>query len=81
MKPKWEHTCPNCKYLGSIDQTRGRTDWYECGESVIARHGDEGSKYWSSPKEIVFDDRYISVAYLEMTAFARFMLQQSKQTD
>ena len=74
MKPTWEHDCPSCKYLGSIDQTRGHADWYECGESVIARFGDEGSQYWSLPKDVVFDDRYVSGTYREMTALARFML-------
>ena len=74
MKPKWQHDCPSCNYLGSIDQTQGRSDWYECGESVIARFSDEGSQYWSSVKDIVFDDRYIGDTYREMTALARFML-------
>lgn len=74
MKPKWQHDCTSCKYLGSIDQHRGHADWYECGESVIARFGNEGSQYWSSVKDIVFDDRYIANTLPEMTALARFML-------
>jgi len=75
MKPKWQHGCPSCNYLGSINQHRGHSDWYECGESVIARFSDEGSQYWSAPKDIVFDDRYLAAdAYAEMTALARFML-------
>ena len=80
MKPKWEHDCTSCNYLGTTNQERGKSDWYECGESVIARYGDEGSQYWSAPKDIVYDDRYIADHYPVMTALARFMLQQYKQT-
>ena len=74
MKPKWEHNCDNCKYLGTVDQYRGHSDWYECGESVLARFGNEGSQYWSSPKGVVFDDRYVADTYREMTLLARYML-------
>lgn len=74
MKPKWQHDCLNCKYLGSIDQTKGQSDWYKCGSSVIARFGNEGSQYWSSSFDIIFDDRYVADTYREMTVLARFML-------
>lgn len=74
MKPRWTHDCDNCKYLGSVDHARGRADWYECGESVIARFGNEGANYWSILKGILHDDRYVETAIREMTAIARFML-------
>ena len=86
MKPKWTHDCENCKYLGSMHLSRGTADWYECSDSVVARMGDDGPDYWSMPKDIVADDRYLTAVrmqdsvtgYAEMNVLARFMLGQGK---
>lgn len=57
MKPKYKHDCEACKFLGHY---RGH-DVYHCeneafskttGGSLIARHGDDGSDYWSMPKNL-----------------------------
>jgi hypothetical protein len=71
MKPQWTHDCDRCTYLGSVDHTKGRADWYTCTDSVVARFGSEGADYWSMPKDMVNNDRYLTG---EMTVVARLML-------
>ncbi len=46
MKPKFDHNCDSCKYLGSDDEH----DFYHCQstiETVIARYGDNPPDYIS----------------------------------
>lgn len=87
MKPTYQHDCKECNFIGSMhtNMARNIADWYECGESVIARLGDEGSDYWSMPKDLVMDDKYLTatrakgsaVAYVDMNILARFMLERA----
>ena len=87
MKPKWEHDCPKCRYLGSMFMAHDIADWYECegvDRSVVARYGNEGPNYWSMPKPMVEDDRYLTAyrpsddtkGFAHMQVLARFMLKQ-----
>jgi hypothetical protein len=49
MKPRWEHDCKRCQYLG----TYGSVDMYFCdkqkigGLTVVARYGSDGPEYTS----------------------------------
>lgn len=43
MKPKFEHNCEDCKFLGHFYAH----DVYRCDGSVIARYSDEPSEYSS----------------------------------
>jgi hypothetical protein len=60
-------------------------DWYVCSGSVIARKGDEGSDYWSMPKDMVTDDRHLIasrdgvIAYYNMRVLAQFMLTKHEK--
>lgn len=47
----FEHDCDKCQFLG---QYIGH-DLYSCGDSVIARNGDQGDEYMSSPVEYARD--------------------------
>ena len=85
MKPKWTHDCDCCEYLGSMNTTTGSLDWYECTESAVARYGDDGPEYWSTPKYIVNNDKYLISTNIdgtrgiyEMLVLARFMLKINK---
>lgn len=46
MKPKYQHDCEDCTFLGHFYDH----DVYTCRKSVIARYGDQGSQYWSLPR-------------------------------
>lgn len=50
MTPRYTHDCTDCTFLG----THGDADLYFCAErslmppgTLLARHGDEPSDYWS----------------------------------
>ena len=82
MDPKWTHDCEDCKYIGSMHHERNLLDWYTCGETVIARHGDDGPEYCSLPHYVVNSDAYLVSRDIDvnrgvnsMFALARFMLQ------
>lgn len=82
MHSKWTHDCEACKYIGSMHGDRGLLDWYECNDSVIARHGNDGPEYWSVPKFLVNNDNYIMTTDMNddkgvyaMLVLARFMLK------
>ena len=85
MKPQWKHDCTACTYIGSMHMHNHTEDWYVCSGSVIARKGDEGSDYWSMPKDMVTDDRYLTanwdgtVGYYHMRVLAQFMLNKHKK--
>jgi hypothetical protein len=51
MKPKFEHDCENCTFLGHFYDH----DVYQCGKSLVARYSSEGSQYWSMPQSLVVD--------------------------
>ena len=81
MKAKWIHDCDRCKYAGSMFKHGDVVDWYVCTDSVIARHSDDGPDYWSMPKSMVKDDRYLLardmnnvVAINDMQVLAQAML-------
>lgn len=83
MKPKWTHDCNACKYIGSMHSDRGLLDWYTCKNSVIARYGDDGPEYWSTPDYIVNNNDYLIAVDTDgnrgvgaMLVLARFMLQR-----
>ena len=59
MKAIWIHDCDQCKYAGSMFHENKTFDWYVCNDSVVARFGDDGPEYWSMPKDMVEDDRYL----------------------
>ena len=78
----YAHICGGCKYIGSMHHERNLLDWYTCGETVIARHGDDGPEYWSLPHYVVNSDAYLVSRDIDgnrgvnsMFALARFMLQ------
>lgn len=55
MKPKFEHDCSKCQYLGTGKYNRLECDFYVCQESnpfktrtFIARFGNEGPDYSSN---------------------------------
>lgn len=87
MKPKWTHDCKKCEYLGSMFLGRGLADWYECkgsDPSIIARFGDDGPDYWSMPKDMALDARYLTTqdvdgnpGYSEMSVLAQFFVSQA----
>ena len=91
MNPKWTHHCEDCKYLGSMHLRDDTADWYECGESVLARLSGEGSDYWSMPTGMVTNDAYLisrerdgtydGYGYTSMIVLARFMLSRKEQTN
>jgi hypothetical protein len=84
MQPSYTHDCAKCKYLGSMFIGHQTADWYECTDSVIARHGNDGPEYWSMPTDMVTDDRYLTarrqkdntIGYTHMQVLAQFMLKQ-----
>ena len=48
MKPRYQHTCSECRYLGEYNEY----DLYYCPQSgvfptVLARYGNKGSEYTS----------------------------------
>ena len=59
QKPKFQHDCSNCEYLGTFFDL----DVYLCrsrsanvlGGSLIARHGDDGPDYASTPICVLLD--------------------------
>lgn len=51
MKPKFEHDCESCKFLGHF---YGH-DVYTCENSVIARYSNEPSEYSSMPVSSLID--------------------------
>lgn len=90
QKPIWQHDCEKCRYLGTtLDENRNEHDWYVCGDSVVARYGNEGSRYWSHDVGMVKDDRYLHVVVFddpqhypflnEKMIVARFMLAQKEK--
>ncbi len=53
-KPKWEHDCEDCKFLGNFNGGLHQYDLYWCsgpnnmnGTSVIGRFGSNGPEYSS----------------------------------
>lgn len=55
-KNRYAHDCADCVYKGSFNLDGVRHDVYKCtakatlgNESTIARYGDAGPDYWSSP--------------------------------
>lgn len=58
LKPKYQHDCAACQFLGQ-SLRRGRIyDLYICpsdiaGATVIARLGDEGPDYLSHPVNVI----------------------------
>lgn len=59
MKPKWNHYCTECKYIGTVFDNKDTLDWYTCGQggvgqTVLARFDDEDpSHYWSMPVDVL----------------------------
>lgn len=51
-KPKHQHDCDKCKFLGQATFNRKMCDWYVCDSaswrSLIARFGEDGDYYSSS---------------------------------
>jgi len=91
MKPKWKHDCTKCRYLGSMSMSRGFADWYECegtDRSVVARFSEDGPDYWSMPKDMVTDDRYMlarsasddTVGLSHMQILAQYMLKYRRHS-
>jgi len=87
MTPKYTHDCTKCRYLGSMFMAHDVADWYVCegsDPSVIARYGNDGPNYWSMPKGMVTDDRYLTarrsnddtMGFSHMQVLAQFMLKQ-----
>lgn len=46
-KPTWKHDCKKCEFLGSTIGGGRLVDCYVCGESLVARYGNGGPKYYS----------------------------------
>lgn len=64
QKPRFPHDCSECRFLGTVDggdPYRGsqfmRFDLYYCAStddgSLLARYGDEGGEYLSSPRALL----------------------------
>jgi hypothetical protein len=62
LSPVYQHDCDACRFMGTVADSyaRGEAGWvdlYHCprgvigGGSLIARYGDEGREYLSSPVE------------------------------
>ena len=88
MKPKWQHTCKKCAFLGSMFMNDGVTDWYLCNgddPSVVARYGHKAPEYWSYMPSMVTNDKYLvakgvddSHGFSSMQILAQFMLKQGE---
>ena len=63
MKPKFQHDCETCAFLGHFYDH----DVYTCGHSLVARYGDYCSENASWPKSI-FVDGLVSEGWLENPA-------------
>jgi 3-methyladenine DNA glycosylase AlkD len=88
--PTFTHDCTKCEYLGTtLDASCKAHDWYVCDTSalptVIARYGDEGREYWSTPQVIVNDNMWTSfmgrLYITEKYITARYMLAQRKHNE
>ncbi len=85
MKPVFQHDCTKCQYIGT---TSGPDrDWYICessmGRTILAREGDDGPEYWSSPVEDIstrwhkpighFGTERKSLSTMQMLAYAMLL--------
>jgi len=43
QKPKYEHDCDDCVFLGSIQRLGETDDCYVCSDTLLIRHSDEPS--------------------------------------
>lgn len=59
--PKFDHDCTACKFHGHF---YGH-DVYTCGDTVLARFGNEGSEYASTLIE-TFRDQFTSPHYISV---------------
>lgn len=54
-KPKYQHDCKACEFLGQVIQEGHTFDLYFCptggliGPTLVYRHGDDGPEYGSTP--------------------------------
>lgn len=85
MQPKWTHDCEQCRFIGAMYSGRDLFDWYICGNTVVARYGNDGPEYWSSPRDVVEDDKHLNISdssgfrrIYGMNVLARFMLSQKR---
>lgn len=74
--PQFAHYCTACQYLGSAPVDGKPTDWYLCragkrhGEAtILGRHSDEVSDYWSTlltliPQMLSYGSAHARVARL-----------------
>ena len=57
-KPLFEHDCPHCTFLGTIDinftESIEKGDVYICDDTLIFRLSDEGSDYYSRTLEYIY---------------------------
>ncbi len=62
--PFFEHDCDGCTFLGGWHSNEANQygsvmwDLYVCGDSLIARHGDDGPEYLSAPVYVVENAGY-----------------------
>jgi hypothetical protein len=86
MKPKWNHYCTECKYIGTVLHNADILDWYTCGQgglgkTILARFDDEeseGSAYYSMSVPIertVAQDSKGNRGYSAMRLMAEAMLK------
>ncbi len=45
--PTWIHDCIKCEFLGAAIVQGEKLDCYVCGNSYVARYGDECPEYYS----------------------------------
>jgi hypothetical protein len=57
--PIYKHDCESCRYIGTyVGPHPGDDrphDWYICGDSILARDGDDGPDYHSWPLYIAIE--------------------------
>jgi len=88
MKPKWNHYCTECKYIGTVFNNKDTTDWYTCGQggvgkTILARFDDvDPSNYWSMPVDVLEQIHTVSndgtEGYSAMMLLAEIMLKKSE---
>ena len=83
-KPKFQHDCTTCIYLGTTavgilqngKQTLRYVDHYICGRTVLARYSDEPSDYISTSCGYAVSDRDLSTSVI--LAIAKGLLKVDK---
>ena len=79
---KYQHDCDKCKAIESITFKGTDYDIYECGDSIIARYGNDGPEYASAPKScIVMMDSDETVLGFCRNEYQSYMKEEQAEYD